>query len=275
MRLSAEKGTLTGKGNVSLNNLYYGRDRVGSFDIGLDVGTDRSGRLTADASLKVDSIEVITAVGSLNDTASATPFHLDFEMIRFPMRVVNPFLPKNMGRLSGMLNGRLDITGSLAHPVFDGYLDFDTTAVKVGMLGTSFSFSEEKIPVDSSVVRFENFTIRAANKNPLAIDGTVDLSNLADISMDLSLKAKNMQIVNSNRPRGADVYGRAFIDLDATVKGNMSTPTSISFRAQTSLMSFPTWSQRSCRSRRAKWSNLSTSPIRLPWRMPTPSPEAQ
>lgn len=221
MRLSAEKGTLTGKGNVSLNNLYYGRDRVGSFDIGLDVGTDRSERLTADASLKVDSIEVITAVGSLNDTASATPFHLDFEMIRFPMRVVNPFLPKNMARLSGMLNGRLDITGSLAHPVFDGYLDFDTTAVKVGMLGTSFSFSEEKIPVDSSVVRFENFTIRAANKNPLAIDGTVDLSNLADISMDLSLKAKNMQIVNSNRPRGADVYGRAFIDLDATVKGNM------------------------------------------------------
>ena len=221
MRLSAENGTLTGKGNVSLNDLYYGRDRVGSFDIGLDVGTDRSGRLTADASLKVDSIEVITAIGSLNDTASATPFHLDFEMIRFPMHVVNPFLPKNMARLSGMLNGRLDITGSLAHPVFDGYLDFDTTAVKVGMLGTSFSFSEEKIPVDSSVVRFENFTIRAANKNPLAIDGTVDLSNLTDIAMDLSLKAKNMQIVNSSRPRGADVYGRAFIDLDATVKGNM------------------------------------------------------
>lgn len=221
MRLSAEKGSLTGKGNVSLTDLYYGRDRVGSFDIGLDVGTDRSGRLTADASLRVDSIEVITAVGSLNDTASATPFHLDFEMIRFPMRVVNPFLPKNMAQLSGMLNGRLDITGSLTRPVFNGYLDFDTTAVRVGMIGTSFSFSEEKIPVDSSIVRFDNFAIKAVNQNPLTIDGTVDLRDLTDIALNLGLKAKNMQIVNSNRPKGADVYGRAFIDLDATVRGNM------------------------------------------------------
>lgn len=221
MRISAGKNSLTGTGNVSLDNLYYGRDRVGSFDIGLDVGTDRSGRLTADASLKVDSIEVITAKGSLNDTASATPFHLDFEMIRFPMRVANPFLPKDMARLSGMLNGRLDITGSLSRPVFNGFLDFDTTAVRVGMLGTSFNFSEEKIPVDSSIVRFDNFAITAANKNPLTINGTVDLRDLTDIAMNLGLKAKNMQIVNSSRPKNADVYGRAFIDLDATVKGDM------------------------------------------------------
>ena len=67
-------------------------------------------------------------------------------MIRFPMRVANPFLPKNMARLSGMLNGRLDITGSLTRPILNGYLDFDTTAVSVGMLGTSFKFSEDKIP---------------------------------------------------------------------------------------------------------------------------------
>lgn len=221
MRISAHQNSLTGTGNVSLDNLYYGRERVGSFDIGLDVGTDRSGRLTADASLKVDSIEVITAVGSLNDTASATPFHLDFEMIRFPMRVANPFLPKNMARLSGMLNGRLDITGSLTRPILNGYLDFDTTAVSVGMLGTSFKFSEDKIPVDSSIVIFDNFAITAANKNPLTIDGTVDLRDLTDIAMNLGLKAKNMQIVNSSRPKNADVYGRAFIDLDATVKGDM------------------------------------------------------
>ena len=222
LRIHWEEGQLTGDGTVSLNDLFYGRDRVGSFDIGLDVSADRSGLLRADASLMVDSFKVITATGVLNDTTSANPFMLDFSMIHFPLHIVNPFLPKDMAQMSGMLNGKMDITGSLTQPRFDGYLDFDSTAVKVGMLGTSFSFSEDKIPVDSSVVRFNNFAIKGTNDNPLRVDGNVDLRNLADINMDLTLSASDMQIVNSSRPRGADVYGKAFIDVDATVKGRMS-----------------------------------------------------
>lgn len=222
LKIHWDKGQLTGNGMVSLTDLFYGRDRVGSFDIGLDVSADRSGLLRADASLMVDSLKVITATGVLNDTASATPFLLDFSMIHFPLRIVNPFLPKDVAQMSGMLNGQMDITGSLTEPRFDGFIDFDSTAVKVGMLGTSFKFSEEKIPVDSSVVHFNNFTISGTNKNPLKVDGMVDLRHLADINMDLTLSASDMQIVNSSRPRGADVYGKAFIDVDATVKGRMS-----------------------------------------------------
>ena len=90
------------------------------------------------------------------------------------------------------------------------------------MIGTSFSFSEEKIPVDSNVVKFSDFTIRGCNENPLFVNGTVDVHNLANVSLDLLMKANDMQIVKSDRPRGADVFGKAFIDLDAKVKGDMS-----------------------------------------------------
>lgn len=222
MRFHWNAEQLTGRGNVTLTDLFYGRERVGSFDVGVDVTTSRSGVLQADASLLVDSVKVITATGVLNDTTSANPFLLDFSMIRFPLSVVNPFLPKDVARLRGMLNGQLDITGSMTQPVFNGFLDFDSTAVKVGMLGTEFTFSEGKIPVDSSVVRFDKFSIKGVNDNPLMVDGTVDLRSLSDMRIDLSLNASDMQIVNSSRARGADVYGKAFIDASATVKGNMS-----------------------------------------------------
>ena len=222
MRIHWDNRQLTGKGTVSLTDLFYGRDRVGSFDVGVDVATNAAGVLRADASLLVDSIKVITARGSLNDSTAAEPFMLDFSMIHFPLRIVNPFLPKEYARLSGMLNGRMDITGSLAKPVFNGYLDFDSTAVNVGMLGQTFRFSEEKIPVDSSIVYFNGFSITGANANPLKVDGTVDMRSLTDLKINLAMNARNMQIVNSNRPRKADVYGKAFIDLDAKVRGNMS-----------------------------------------------------
>lgn len=86
-----------------------------------------------------------------------------------------------MASLSGMLNGQMDVTGTIASPTFNGYLDFDSTAVMVDMIGTAFRFSEEKIPVDSNVVRFDNYTISAKNDNPLYINGTVDMKNITSL----------------------------------------------------------------------------------------------
>ena len=217
-----EKPTLTGDGSVSLSDLYYGRDRVGDFDLDVNVANNPGGKLMADVALMVDSVRTITARGVLNDSTLASPFMLDFNMIRFPLHVVNPFIPNKMATLSGLLNGTMKITGDMAHPIFDGYIDFDTTAVKVTMLGTSFRFSEEKIPVDSNVITFKDFNILGCNSNPLTINGIVDARSLSNMKLDLDMAARNIQIVKSDRARGgADVYGKAFLDLFAGVKGNM------------------------------------------------------
>ncbi|MCM1505424.1 MAG: translocation/assembly module TamB, partial [Muribaculum sp.] len=122
---------------------------------------------------------------------------------------------------NGMLNGEMKITGDFAKPVFNGFIDFDTTSVKVTMLGTAFEFSDEKIPVDSGIVTFNNFSITGCNDNPLYVNGTLNARNIANLGLDLKMNARNIEIVNSTRPRGADVYGKAFLDIDATVKGDM------------------------------------------------------
>lgn len=222
LRFHLEREQITGKGNASLDNLYYGRDRVGSFGLDLDISNSRGGVLTADVGLMVDSVKVITARGALNDSTLSNPFLLDFSMIRFPLGVANPFLPKEYARLSGTLSGHMAITGTMVEPIFNGNLTFDTAAVKVGMLGQTFTFAPDSIPVDSNVVRFDGFRITGANKNPLLINGLVDMRMLSDPKFDLSMEARDMQIINSSRPRGADAYGKAFIDLDANVKGNMT-----------------------------------------------------
>ena len=217
-----EEKMITGDGTISLDNFYYGKQRVGSFEIGADITTNARGYLTAKLDLMIDSVKTITAYGSLNDTTRSEPFLLDFKMIKFPLSVVNPFLPQGTVKLAGTLNGTMDITGSTTEPVFNGYLDFDSTSMLVSILGTDFRFSEEKIPVDSNVVSFHDFSIFGVNSNPLTIDGTVDMRSLINPRIDLSMKAREMQIVGTTRPRrGADIYGKAFIDADARVKGDM------------------------------------------------------
>ncbi|MBQ8773239.1 MAG: translocation/assembly module TamB domain-containing protein, partial [Muribaculaceae bacterium] len=223
MRFSwdAENKSLAGNGEISVADLYNGRNRVGSFDLATDINTTRAGVMQAKASLMVDSVRVITANGVLNDSAMLNPFMLDFSMIKFPLRVVNPFLPKGSATLSGMLNGEMDITGDLSNPIFNGYIDFDSAAVKVGMIGASLSFPDDKIPVDSNIVKFDDYSITAINSNPLYVDGRIDMSNLLSPEIDLSMKANSLQFVNSERARGADVYGKGFLDIDASVNGNL------------------------------------------------------
>ncbi len=165
----------------------------------------------------------MTLAGALNDSTSTSPYNLDFSMIRFPLATVNPFMPQGMAKLRGVLNGTMRISGDEAAPVFNGYLDFDSTAVMLNMTGTEYGFSNEKIPVVDNLVSFDRFTIAGVNDNPLYIDGSVDISSLSSPKINLTLKADEMQLVNSSRARkGADVYGKAFVSLDSRIHGDMN-----------------------------------------------------
>lgn len=222
MAVSIADKSLNGDGNVSLTNFYYGNDKVADFNLELGLRTNAAGTIRANTTLLVDGVKTITATGNLNDSTATNPFMLDFKMIRFPLAVVNPFLPRGTAKLHGLLTGEMDITGDLSTPICNGWLRFDSTAVDAAMLGTSFEFSNENIPVENSLVSFNDFKIKAANENPLVLDGTVDISSITQMKLDLGLTAKNTQIIGSKRKRGQDAYGKAYIDLDAKVKGNTS-----------------------------------------------------
>lgn len=222
MRLGRDGSDITGTGDVALTDFFYDRQRVGDIGATFDVDTDLGGRIRATADVTVDSVKTITVSGALNDSTAGSPLALDFSMIHFPLSTVNPFLPSTVGRLSGTLNGKMDIGGTAGEPTFDGWLQFDKTAIKATIMGTSYAFSDRRIPVEANVVRLDSFTVSGVNDNPLFLNGTVDLHNMSNPAVNLRLNASNMQICNTSRaPKGADVYGRGFIDFDATVRSNM------------------------------------------------------
>ena len=221
--LSHEGRIFTGDGRISLDNFIYGKQRVGSFDLGVDVTTTPHGFIHANAALDVDSVKVLNIYGVLNDTTQVEPFMLKLDIDSLPLKVANPFLSDAGIKLSGDLNGTMTVTGTPSTPVFNGYIEFDKTGVNVEMLGTTYQMSDKKIPVDTGIVLFDNYGIKAVNNNPLVIDGTVNMHDVLNPVIDLTFTAKNTQIVGTDRARGkAEIYGKAFINLDADVKGDMS-----------------------------------------------------
>lgn len=214
---------INGNGNVALNNFLYDNKKVASMRLDLDVATNISGTVRAKADLMVDGEKTMTLAGILNDSESDTPFKLDFSLIRFPLSTVNPFLPEDMAQLAGVLNGQLLISGDSEQPIMNGEIDFEKAAVKVGMVNTSYAFSDVKIPVVDNIVTLEDFLIRGANENPLHINGNVDIKSLSDPRYDLTMKARNMMVVNSNKAaRNAVMFGKGYVDIDVTAKGNLN-----------------------------------------------------
>lgn len=223
MRLNKQGDDVTGSGTLSLDNFSYGNEKVASFLADFDITTDLGGKLRATADLYVDSVKTMTVSGNLNEDNPLSPMSLDFSMIRFPLTTVNPFLPSGTAKLSGVLNGSMAITGTSDNPKFSGSINFEDAAVKLALTGTSYKFSDTPVAVENSVVKFSDFAISGVNENPLKVNGTVDVTDMASPKFNLALNANNMQLVNTNRAaKGADVYGKAFISLDATARGNMS-----------------------------------------------------
>ncbi len=221
LKLSVSPEEISGKGSVTVADLIYGKSRVGTFDLGVNLSTLPSKVLYARTSLSVDGREVMYAHGHINDTTSVNPFLLDFTLEKFPLSIANPFIGAKTGSLVGYLNGEMDITGSMKEPKFNGYIQFDSATINLNTLGSKLSFTEGKIPMDSNVVKFNNYPIYGINKNPLTINGVVDMRKLSNIGVDLKLNANDMQIVGGKRKKGADMYGNAFISLDATAKGSL------------------------------------------------------
>lgn len=224
IHLNWDGGTnINGKGNLSLTDFFYDNKKVASIEIDADVATSLSGTTRATADVMVNGERTMHLAGNLNDSISGSPFNLDLSLIKFPLSTVNPFLPADMAQLYGTLNGEMVVSGNSAQPVLNGVIYFSDTSVKAAMTNTSYKFSEVKIPVTDNIVTFDNFNIKGANENPLFVNGTVDIHSMTSPQIDLNLKARNMMLVNTRRAEnGATIFGKAYVDLDASLKGNMA-----------------------------------------------------
>lgn len=222
LTVSYTNKSVNGYGTVDIKKLTYGRKPVGDFDLDLDVSTDFSGALWANAALEVNGRHAVTAVGALNDSTRRSPLDLSVKVSKFPLSAANPFLPQEYASLSGTLNGRMDIGGTFSRMTLDGALNFRDADVKVGMMGSSFRLDSVDIPIDSNIVKFNDFAIFGSNDNPLRVTGRVDLRNFSSPSLALRLAARNMQFLNSKKARAVNLFGRGFLDLDADVSGSLN-----------------------------------------------------
>lgn len=216
--------TLNGNGDISVHNLQYEKMMMGDFDLGLKAGLNFQGETEAEAFLKVDGQQALSLSTILERNASGAlePKTVDLNLTEFPLKVANAFLGPDVAKLSGNLNGKLSMSGSMSAPMLNGDIECDSVNVFVPMIGSSLKLDNNPIVVTDNLLTFNKFNIFGANDNPLTIAGTVDARKFSDIKLDLNANASNFALINNTAKANSDLYGKLFLNLTAGVKGSLS-----------------------------------------------------
>lgn len=206
--LAVDKMTYEGcaMGNVSSEFVYMPKD---------------DGSHYVDAMLFSNDEKVITLVGTYNPAGKGV-LDADMTLVRLPLSIVNGFIPQQLFGFEGDADGKMTVRGTLDNPQVNGELYLDSTYMVSVPYGVKLRFSNDPVRIVDSKLMLENFEVYSHNDNPLNLYGSINFSNLDNVSMDLRMKAKNYQLINSKENFKSVAFGKAFVDFYGFVRGNMN-----------------------------------------------------
>lgn len=161
-------------------------------------------------------------LGGVYHTAGTGSLEAEASLADLPLNIANFFIPDGMAKLTGAMNGTLNIKGQLNKPTIEGELAFDSTSVLLPLYGLNFHFDERPLLIKKNKLHFNNFSIYTRSANPFSVNGLVDFTDLADMKADIKLATSDYELLNAKRTKESLLYGKVIADLNTTVKGPLN-----------------------------------------------------
>ncbi|MBC8034608.1 MAG: translocation/assembly module TamB domain-containing protein, partial [Chitinophagaceae bacterium] len=223
------EGTATGKATIS----NYDRSPLINATMNIDsikVMNTSLGNLSLEASTPTSGQYAVKAqiTGNGNDVAVEGTYaeQLDFDvnLNKLNMASIEPLTLGAANRMSGITSGQLKLTGTAASPQIRGTINFDSVAANVATIGAYLKLNKEALVFDEQGIRFDKFSIADSLNNKVVIDGNILTKDYKDYKFQLDIKADNFMAAGPKQSADQMVYGPAFIDADAKIRGNMDVP---------------------------------------------------
>ena len=144
--------------------------------------------------------------------------------MHFPLEIVNGFIPDGIVALDGDLDGSLNLPGPLSQPIFTGNLRFDSASVYSDLYSVRFRLDSRPFSITDSRLIFDKFPLYAKSSNPLLVNGFIDFSNFDRMTTDIQMYANDYELLNAKRNKVSLLYGKVFVDFNATMRGSLQNP---------------------------------------------------
>ncbi len=203
-------------GNLKVDSIFYQKTPVGNLAL-----TANSSGTTAQVSGKLDGYgNNVDLAGSYN----ANNIDVKINLNPLTLLSVQPFTQGNLVRSQGNISGPININGPVSDPKWNGELTFNDVQTTAAQFGTYLKIDGQKISLQYPAVTFSDFTVLDSTNNALKINGTITQNSNQEFVSDLSVTARNFNLINNSSQDNSMLYGKAIVELDAEVTGPLTSP---------------------------------------------------
>lgn len=150
---------------------------------------------------------------------------VDAQLQRLPLNIANGFISGNLVSLEGYMTGMMKVKGALSEPLLSGALATDSMHICSAPYSIDLRLLDDTITIKNNFLDLGKIETFANGDNPLTLDGTIDFTDLNSAELDLSVVARDFNLINAPKRKGAEAYGKVYVDLFGRMQGTLNNLT--------------------------------------------------
>ncbi len=195
--------------NLGIDSLMMNKTLLGDVRILSNLDNDR-GLANVKLNITNRGLETMNIAG-VYTLGKQTDDKLDFDvkMDHTEAIIFQPFIKDLVSNVKGAVSANLKLSGSPSKPELNGTVSLDNTGITVNYLKTAYTVNDN-LTVSNSVIKIDKMILKDIRGGTGEANGTVDLNNISNPTLDISLEAKNLMALNTTFKDNHIYYGTAY-----------------------------------------------------------------
>lgn len=209
-------------GNMSVKNLSVNKEELGDFK-GLISWSEAKNKLDTE----VEFVKNGTTVGYIDGwydtkTKAIDPLHFDAKLKNTSLELLEPFLFGKVTDVDGICNGKVNITGSLKDPNFQGKVKVWDGAFTIDYLKTRYQF-EDDVYFDDDLIYVKNLAITDTAWDTRAnVNGGITHKMFKKFEADVRIELDESLVLDTKAGDNELYYGTVFATGPVNILGPFS-----------------------------------------------------
>ena len=210
------------EGDLKITRLTVMGDTLG--DLEAQVNNKQGNALDTKLTLKGQGNDLSLTGSYFTEQSDGNDFRFNIDVNALALHSFETIAMNQVRNSSGYLRGKLQLLGTVSAPRITGELRTDNLVTTVSQLNATFKMPSEKISFTGDAVSFSNFTIHDSADNKAVFNGNINIADLSDIQLDLTLKADKWRALHSTAKDNKIFYGDLLLTTNLQIKGTPDAP---------------------------------------------------
>ncbi|MCH7411234.1 translocation/assembly module TamB [Belliella sp. DSM 111904] len=191
-------------GNLDIEDLYINNFLIGDIEAATYLADNR---VNLELTNTREGKKVIAVNGYLS--GESDEINLKARLREANISIMEPFLEEYISQMGGMVNGDLEISGTLSSPLVTGSGNVNGGSLKINYLNTFYTI-DGNLLFGANDISFREITLKDINGNITRMRGGITHDGFKDFLLDITANMDNFQVLNTSVRDNDLFYGTAY-----------------------------------------------------------------